>query len=162
MDPFFILAIKVFECLHQQVNSFFHRCVNMVWSVKGFACPLSILCSLYKYMVLVTFQRAYVTFSVKCVVVKDEDSWRFNVFADVPSFSLFDMLLVTRGLSIWFVHVPLAVYPCWWVFFWPRLESLNLVPFSFPYLGALFYWLLASFHHLQLLWKFEWKKVTLN
>ncbi len=47
-----------------------------------------------------TFQQAYVTFILKCVVVKDEDSGRLNVFADVPYLSLFDMLLVTRGLSI--------------------------------------------------------------
>ncbi len=49
---------------------------------------------------LVTFQRAYVTFILKCVVVKDENSCRLNVFANVPSLSLFDMLFVTRGLSI--------------------------------------------------------------
>jgi len=49
--------------------------------------------------VLVTFQRAYVTFILKCVV-KDENSCRLNVFADVPCLSLFDMLFVTRGLSI--------------------------------------------------------------
>lgn len=49
---------------------------------------------------LVMFQRAYVTFNLKCVVVKDEDSCRLNVFADVSSFSLFHMLLVTGGLNI--------------------------------------------------------------
>lgn len=40
------------------------------------------------------------TFILKGVVVKDEDSCRLNVFADVPCLSLFDMLFVTRGLSI--------------------------------------------------------------
>ncbi len=29
-NAFLPLAIEVFDCLHQQVYNFFHRCVNMV------------------------------------------------------------------------------------------------------------------------------------
>ncbi len=43
-----------------------------------------------------------------------ESSFRLSAFWGVLSFSLFDMLLVRGVLSIWFVHVSLAVYPHWW------------------------------------------------
>ncbi len=32
---FFLLAIEVFGYLHQLVDKFLHRCVNMAWTTKG-------------------------------------------------------------------------------------------------------------------------------
>jgi hypothetical protein len=43
MDVFLPLAIKDFGCLHQHVNSFFHRCANMVWTIKATICVAFIL-----------------------------------------------------------------------------------------------------------------------
>jgi hypothetical protein len=34
-NAFLPLAIKVFVCLHQQVDNFFHWCASMVWLAKG-------------------------------------------------------------------------------------------------------------------------------
>jgi hypothetical protein len=34
-NVFLPFAIKVFRCLHQQSNNFFHRCANMAWTTKG-------------------------------------------------------------------------------------------------------------------------------
>jgi hypothetical protein len=48
-DDFILLAIKIFGCLHQQVNDFFHQCVNIAWLEKGFGGPsLLILNSFYR------------------------------------------------------------------------------------------------------------------
>jgi hypothetical protein len=35
MDMFLPFAIKVFGCLHQQVDEFLHQCANMAWGAKG-------------------------------------------------------------------------------------------------------------------------------
>ncbi len=49
IDTFFPLAIKVFGCLHQQADIFFHRCASMVWLVKGTGgCCLVILSVFYR------------------------------------------------------------------------------------------------------------------
>jgi hypothetical protein len=44
IDQFVPLVIKVFGCLHKQVDVFLHNCANAIWSLRrleGF--PLSIL-----------------------------------------------------------------------------------------------------------------------
>ncbi len=47
-NDFILLIIKIFGCLHQQADNFFHQCANMAWLVKGFkGPPLSILRSFY-------------------------------------------------------------------------------------------------------------------
>jgi hypothetical protein len=57
-DDFIFLIVKIFECLHQQANDFLHWCANMAWSMKGFGGPLlSILCSFYRYKILLALQR---------------------------------------------------------------------------------------------------------
>ncbi len=43
MDVFLPLAIKVLRCFHQQVNNFFHRCINMVWTIKATICVAFLL-----------------------------------------------------------------------------------------------------------------------
>jgi hypothetical protein len=48
-DDFILLAVKIFRCLHQQVDDLFHQCVNTAWLAKGFGSPsLLILCSFYR------------------------------------------------------------------------------------------------------------------
>jgi hypothetical protein len=39
--------------------------------------------------------------------------WKFFKVKS-PPLSLFDMLLTIKGLSNWFVRVPLAIHPSWW------------------------------------------------
>jgi hypothetical protein len=34
IDPFLPLAIKVYGCLHKQINVFLHDCVNAIWILK--------------------------------------------------------------------------------------------------------------------------------
>ncbi len=57
-DVFFSFIIKVFQCLHQQNDIFFHWCAKMMWLTKGSTSPpLSILCSFYKHRVLKVLQK---------------------------------------------------------------------------------------------------------
>ncbi len=60
-------------------------------------------------------QRMQVVSILRRVVI-GEGSYKLNVFSSVIPFFLFDVFLVTKGLSIWFVHVPLAIHPHWWFF----------------------------------------------
>ncbi len=49
VDLFFPLVIEIFECLHQQADTFFHCYVNMTLVAKGFKGPfLSVLHAFYK------------------------------------------------------------------------------------------------------------------
>ncbi len=68
--------------------------------------------------------------------------------------SLSLILLVTwvQGwgfLGTWFVFIPLGVHSLWRILCLLGLGSFHLVPFSPPWLGALFYWWLASFLELD-------------
>jgi hypothetical protein len=38
-DQFFFLAIEIFGCLHKQADVFLHKCVNIIWSLKGLEGP---------------------------------------------------------------------------------------------------------------------------
>jgi hypothetical protein len=38
-DDFILLAIEIFGYLHQQIDDFFHQCVNITWLAKGFGGP---------------------------------------------------------------------------------------------------------------------------
>jgi hypothetical protein len=51
------------------------------------------------------------------------------------------------GIDTWFVLVPIMVHLHWWFLPFGRLGSFLLIFFLLPFLGALFYWQLASFHH---------------
>ncbi len=39
INVFLPFAIKLFSCWHQQMDDFFHKCVNMAWSTKNTSCP---------------------------------------------------------------------------------------------------------------------------
>jgi hypothetical protein len=46
---FLLLAIEIFERLHQQIDNFLHHCVNMAWVAKGSrSLPLLILHAFHK------------------------------------------------------------------------------------------------------------------
>ncbi len=48
-DVFFLLAIEVFGCFHQQADNYVHQCANMVWWAKGIVgLPLLVLCFFYR------------------------------------------------------------------------------------------------------------------
>ncbi len=54
VDMFFLLVVKVFGCLNQHVDGFFHQCANMTSGMKGIGSLLfSILHAFYKQKVLV-------------------------------------------------------------------------------------------------------------
>jgi hypothetical protein len=38
-DDFIPLVVKIFGCFYQQNDDFFHQCVNMAQSMKGFGGP---------------------------------------------------------------------------------------------------------------------------
>ncbi len=35
VDQFLPLVVKVFGCLHKQVDLFLHNCANVIWNMKG-------------------------------------------------------------------------------------------------------------------------------
>jgi len=81
------------------------------------------------------------------------EGFTLNKYIATP-LSLSEMLLVTwvQGwgfLGTWFVFVPLGLHALWRILCLLGLGSFHLVPFSPPWLGALFYWWLASFHELD-------------
>jgi hypothetical protein len=52
-DTFLFLVVKVFDCLHQQLDAFWHQWANMTWSTKGKDDrPLSNLWTFYKHGVV--------------------------------------------------------------------------------------------------------------
>ncbi len=93
MGAFLALVVKVFGCLHQQVNNFLHRCAYMAWSTKGFDGHfLAILHAFYRQRVLMVLQRTQVTSILKCVIILGEGFFKLIVFSNSPPF-FFDMLL---------------------------------------------------------------------
>jgi hypothetical protein len=53
INAFFPFAIKLFNCWHQQVDGFFYKCANMVWSTKSTShLPLVVLHAFYRQRVL--------------------------------------------------------------------------------------------------------------
>jgi hypothetical protein len=53
-DQFLLLAIKVFGCLHKQVDVFLHDCANAIWSFKGPKGPPFVLITFLHRIILVT------------------------------------------------------------------------------------------------------------
>jgi hypothetical protein len=91
------LAIKVYGCLHQHANGFFHQCASMTWSGKGTDGPhLRVLCAFYRQIVLVALQRTHVDSILRHVVVVDESCYRFT--------SLLDFLFL-----LWYFGMLLAI-----------------------------------------------------
>jgi hypothetical protein len=49
MDMFSLLIVKVFGCLQQQVDKFFHQCTNVASGTNGIkGCAFLILCAFYR------------------------------------------------------------------------------------------------------------------
>jgi hypothetical protein len=68
----------------------------MVWLAKGTnGLPLMNLCAFYRERVLVALQRMHAISILKHVVVAGEGSSKLPMLSHFPSFSFFDMLLVT-------------------------------------------------------------------
>ncbi len=134
MDAFFLLAIQVFGCFHQQVNNFFHQCANMAWTTKGTGGPLlSLLCSFYKQRVLMALQKIQVASILRHVVIAREGFFKLRVLLNLPLLFLVDMFHVTSG-GFSFQWLPfLLVAFLFWAICLPRLQSLALF-FSSPFL----------------------------
>jgi hypothetical protein len=97
VDMFFPLAVKVFGCLHQHADEFFH---NVTWGMKGIGgLPFLILHAFYRQKVLVVLSHAHATFILKCVVTISEVSFRLGVLLGGLTLFLFDMFFMTRGGS---------------------------------------------------------------
>ncbi len=98
---FLPFAIKVFDCLHQQVNNFFHnQSGDMEWSTKCSSDPpLAILHAYYKQRVLIALQIVEATFILRHVVIVGEGSFGLSVLSGFPSpfYYYYYMLLVIGG-----------------------------------------------------------------
>ncbi len=91
------LAIKVYGCLHQHANDFFHQCVSMTWLAKGTdGLHLRVLCAFYRQIVLVALQRTHVDSILRHIVVANESCFRFT--------SLLDFLFL-----LWYFGMLLAI-----------------------------------------------------
>jgi thiol:disulfide interchange protein len=101
MEMFILPVIKVFKCLHQQVDEFLHQCVNMAWGAMGIVGPsLLVLCTFYKHRVSMTLQHAQTIYILKRVIVVSDDLSMLGVFLGGSPLSLFDMLLtIERGMK---------------------------------------------------------------
>jgi hypothetical protein len=80
------------------------------------------------------------------------DSYRLNALSSVPTLSLYDMLLVTRGLNIWFVHVLLVICPHLQFLLFAWTWVIPFVSYLPPFLTVFLYWWLARFHHLIIIY----------
>ncbi len=61
-NTFLPLAIKVFGCLHQQVDNFSHQCASMVCLAKGTdGLPLEVFCAFYGQRMSIAWQKMHIT-----------------------------------------------------------------------------------------------------
>lgn len=83
---FLPFAIEVFNCLHQQVNNFFHQSGDMEWSTKCSSDPpLATLHAFYKQRVSIALQRGEATSIFTHVVIAGEDSFGLSVLSGFQS-----------------------------------------------------------------------------
>jgi len=87
--------------------------------------------------VLVALQHVQAIFILRHDVVVNEGSSRLRVLSRGPSLSLFNILLMIRG--IWELDVPIVVHPLGWFFCLPGHGSIHFVPCIPLLLGALVY-----------------------
>jgi len=104
MYVFFPFAIEIFDCLHQQVNNFFHQSNEMEWSTKCSSDPLlTILHAFDKQRVSIALQRVEATSIFRHVVIVGEGSFGHSVLSGFPSpfyyyyYYYYYMLLVIGG-----------------------------------------------------------------
>jgi hypothetical protein len=90
INAFLPIDIRVFGCLHQQMDNFFHQCANMAWSAKDISgLLLVVLWAFYRQKVLAILQRMQATFILKHnVVVGELGSFRFTILSCFPSIFL--------------------------------------------------------------------------
>ncbi len=94
------LAIKVFGCLHQQVDDFLHGCANMVWLRNDAKGPLLVvLCAFYRQRVSITLQRAQATSYLKDVVVVGEGSSKLITLSIFIPFFFYMFLATSEGFG---------------------------------------------------------------
>ncbi len=83
--------------------------------------------------------------------------WRFcrlNILSGVPPLLLTNMLLATRDLSTWFIHVPLATCPHWWFLFFALTWVHPSCTFLSPLSGCFVFLELAKFSSFSaLFWR---------
>jgi hypothetical protein len=72
---FLPFTIEIFDCLHQQVNNYFHQSSDMKWSTKCSNGPsLAFLHAFYKQRVSIALQRVEATSIFRHVVIAGEGS----------------------------------------------------------------------------------------
>jgi hypothetical protein len=131
---FFLLAIKVFEYLHQKDNV-------LTWCGERkdtWSPPLSILCSFYKQRVSVVLQWVQAISMSKHVVIVSEGSSKPNILSNVCPLFLCNMLLMTKGGSEYLIcsNSPCSP-PSLEDFLFSRTWVVPSCSFSPPFLGAL-------------------------
>jgi hypothetical protein len=121
----------------------------MAWNIKGSrGPPFSILGSFYMQKVLMALQQTQMASISRHAITVGEGSSSLSVLSSDPPLFLFDIFFAPGGFEYLTCSrsfcgpPPLVVF-----FFLPRLGSNYLVPFFPPFLDALFYQCLKSFHH---------------
>jgi hypothetical protein len=126
---------------------FLHRCANKAWKVKGIENPHhSILCTFYRWRVLVTLQHAQVASILRRVVIICEGSSRLGVLSGGSLISLFDICFLWSE-RFPKLDVPLVVYPFRWFICFLKHESFHFVPciHAFFFFGALIFLMIGGF-----------------
>jgi hypothetical protein len=148
MDMFFPFVIEVFGCFHHQVNSFFHRFVNMAWIAKGIeGPPLSMLRFFYRHRVSVALQKMNVAPISKLAITTREDLSRLGILFGLLPFPSINMLHAHGGgfgFVVPFPHYGLLLLSCLLV------QTLVLAPCFFfsPFLGCFLKIKFGRFYHL--------------
>jgi hypothetical protein len=151
IDAFLPLTIKVFRSLHQQVDDFFHQCVDMAWSAKGTSgLALVILHVSFRQRVLVALHKTQTICILRHAIIVNEGFSRLSVLSCFPSLFLSNMFHEISGRVL---EHDLFLCPFVTHFgFCP--SSSNLCPFfvpSFsPFVRCFVYWCLARFHQYEL------------
>jgi hypothetical protein len=73
--------------------------------------------------------------------------WRYFKMKS-PPLSLFEMLLATKGLSTWIVHIPLAIHHSWWFILFALTWVHPSCTFSSPFFEC---FVLLTFRRFSLL-----------
>ncbi len=100
------------------IMQFFHRCANMVWSMKGFkGPPLSIICSFYQQKVSMALQKVQITIILhRAIVTTREAAFRLGVLQGFSPISLHDLLCAindrfrSQVLCFLFLRLPIVHY----------------------------------------------------
>ncbi len=163
-NAFLLLAIKIFDCLHQQVKDFFHWYAYMTWSTKNTNDFLMIvLCVVYRQKVSIVLQK------LRPPLFWDMLSLQVKILVGLFLFqvshpSLSEMFLVIGGaFETWYVPLPLSDL-LWVLLCWLRFGSslFLLFPFCWAFCSMEFA-RISSSHSFTITKEFEKTEVvTLN